>query len=558
MRKLLLSADMSQIDTGMEFIQQTLEKYHIKGKPKMEALLVAEEAMVRIIGNASPNAQMQISVRRWYTIANISISAAGEPFENDELQVDIGGGDFGHDSEEGIRSMLLHAYADKIAYTRKGSYNFVRITAGVKERVFALRTLFALSMAFILALAICPFISTATTNAVAETVLTPLQTVFLNSLQLVTAPAVFFSIMTAVARLTAFSDPGRIARKIIISYAITSVFAVLMGIALFHIVQPDLYSERITQALSGTDIQIAPGGGSYVSWVVNFVPDNIISPFLTTNSVQLLLIAVISGLALGRVGQYSQMLREIADALDKFFSGCVEIITDLIPTAVFVISLLMFLYYGLSVLIIIGHVLGLVLLSFGVLFVCYLLLIAVRGHLNPLIFLRKCWPVLKTIFLSGSSINAIPDTMRYCDKELGISPKIYSFSIPFGAISNLDGCCVYLTVTLLALSRLCGVEIGGKNLIATIFMVVVLSIGAPITPGSAMLALTLLMNQMGLPLSVISIVLGINAFIEMMLVVCNTVGDIAATLVVAKKEKLLDTAVYNQMTVQHNKTASKN
>ena len=75
-------------------------------------------------------------------------------------------------------------------------------------------------------------------------------------------------------------------------------------------------------------------------------------------------------------------------------------------------------------------------------------------------------------------------------------------------------------------------------------MVVVLSIGAPIAPGSVVLALTMLLNQLNVPLAVISMMLGVNALLEMTLAACNTVCDVGATLVVAKTEGMLDEAVY--------------
>ena len=140
---------------------------------------------------------------------------------------------------------------------------------------------------------------------------------------------------------------------------------------------------------------------------------------------------------------------------------------------------------------------------------------------------------------------AISKTIRTCKNSLGISPKVCSFSIPFGAIVNVDGNCIYLAVSGLFLARLCGVDIFGTNLIPIMFTVLILSLGAPIAPGTVNICLAVLLGQMGVSLSAISLIIGINGIAEMLLSASNVVGDVAVSLAVAKSENLLNTEVFN-------------
>ena len=152
---------------------------------------------------------------------------------------------------------------------------------------------------------------------------------------------------------------------------------------------------------------------------------------------------------------------------------------------------------------------------------------------------------MKETFILGSGISALPKTMRCCKNALGISSKVYSFSIPFGANFNMDGNCIYLSIASLFIARLCGMQLAGSEVLPLIFTVFILSIGAPIAPGTAIVCLTVILNQMGASLNAVSVLFGVNAVIEMLMGMSNTVGDVALSLAIARSENLLNTDVFN-------------
>jgi len=544
MQKISIPATTDSIPDGIDFIRQTFKKYKIKRKSMMEALLIAEESMVRLIGNAEENVQMQISIRRSYNNAIVTISAKGSHFESRELGVEFGDSDIGHDSEEAIRSLLLHAHADKISYYRRGGYNFVRINTGVKEQIFFFKTLLALFFGFVVAAILSLVLSDDTAKAMSEQVLLPIQTIFVNSLQLVTAPCMFFSIMVSVSRYMSLTDPDRVSQKVIIGYLFTSVFAVGVGVLVCTVFQPNLSLGGFASELAKYESNNVSDINTILEMFADIFPTNIITPFLENNPVQLLVLSVIGGVALGKAGRNSSTLVDIFDALDKFFGYTAEIVSGLIPFAVFFVTILKVLYFGGASVIVTVKVVALVILGFVFVFCGYILFLLVVARLNPIVFLKKSAKTIVGIFLRGSSVASIPDTTACCQDKLGASPKVCNFSIPFGAISNLDGNCVYLTIAGMLLARICGVDILGRDLVTVALMVIILSIGSPITPGSAIIALTMLFSQIGMSLSIISLLIGVNAFIEMILAVCNTVGDMVTSLVIAKQEKLLDESVY--------------
>ena len=444
-------------------------------------------------------------------------------------------------SESAIRGILLKAYQDKIRYARKGRYNFMKVTVGSPERVLAIHTVQALIVAALLGLIFRFALPDAAKSALDSYLLMPAETLFVNFLMLVTAPAIFFSIISAVARYASFSDPGKVSVKIFIGYALTSVLAVVIGVAAFRLFTPGTPGELASFAEQS---RVSPPN-DFIDTVTSIIPTNIVEPFLETNTLQLIFIAIICGIALGRLGDYSAPLRSFAEGLDTLFTKIIEIVAKCVPIATFAATLSIIMSIDPHVLLSLLGMLGTLLAGLVFVSIFYLLIVLIRVRVNPVTFARKCLPIMRDAFMAGGSVAAIPKTIRACKNSLGISPRVSSFSIPFGAIANVDGNCIYLAVAGLFLARICGVDIFGRNIIPVLITVLVLSLGAPITPGSVNVCLTVLLSQMGVSLTAISLILGINAIAEMLLAASNVVGDVAVSLAVAKSENLFNSEVFN-------------
>lgn len=175
----------------------------------------------------------------------------------------------------------------------------------------------------------------------------------------------------------------------------------------------------------------------------------------------------------------------------------------------------------------------------------YCLILTLVGRLNPLTFLRKYAPTMLTCFTLSSSSASMPFNLRACQDTLGVSPKVCSFSIPLGAAVNMDGTCIYLAVASLFLARVYGIELGGADLSMMFFSIFLLSVGAPGIPGSALVCLSVLLVQVGIPVEAVSLIMGIDPFFSMLRAMSNCTGDVVASVVVAKSEKMFDAEVYN-------------
>ena len=176
--------------------------------------------------------------------------------------------------------------------------------------------------------------------------------------------------------------------------------------------------------------------------------------------------------------------------------------------------------------------------------IVYGLAILIVGRLNPLTFFKKNLEGMVTSFSLCSSSAMMPVNMRICTEKMGISPKVSSFSIPLGATVNMDGSCINLTMSALFLAKMYGINVPTSTLISMAVTIILLSVGSPGVPGAGLVCIAVVLRCIGCPLEAVGLIMTVYPFVDLLITMSNTTGDMAATLVVAKSEHLLDERVF--------------
>jgi len=164
---------------------------------------------------------------------------------------------------------------------------------------------------------------------------------------------------------------------------------------------------------------------------------------------------------------------------------------------------------------------------------------------NPWIFFRKMKESMLTSFTLSSSSAAMPTNIRTCTDKLGISPKVCNFSIPLGATINMDGTCISLVLSGLFLAKMYGVNVPASALPALALTIILLSLGCPGVPGAGLVCLGIVLEQLGVPIGAIGLVIAIDPVLDMFDTMSNTTGDIACATITASKEGLLNRDILN-------------
>lgn len=525
---------------SMEFVEDSLTKYKLKKRDLIEALLITEEVLIQMSENAPEDATVHISVARRMGVPRVNFKAPGTTMSIGEQTGGISLDEL-EDTEDTIRNMMLHSFADSIRYRHSKGKNNVTIITGIPERELASQTIMALASSFLIGFILKLILPEHINMGIISNFIDPVETLFLSSLTFIAAPAVFISITCSILRFDGFSDLNKSGKAVIFTYLFTSIIATLIGVLVFYIFKPGTVG-LLTSEIGTGSVSVF----SILDIITDAIPPNIIEPLISGNSLQLLVAALLIGLALNLSNKKVTTLKVMLDEFDIVCGNVASIVMKMVPFVVFCSTTRVILLASLEVYVALGQLLLTLLISLLLVVLVYCIFLIIRIKINPITFMRKYIPIMKDTFLKGSGLAAIPLTMRFCKRQLGIPQNVSSFVIPLGATINMDGNCVCLSIISLFFARICGVTMGASDLGILLFMVLILSLGAPIAPGTIILCMVTLLSQMGISLEGLSLIIGINFILEMLLGMINSMGDVIVALKVAKDEGSLNYDICNK------------
>ena len=529
----------------MAYIEGRLKARKLPARSIAKAMLALEESLIKLMEHGPEQAKVTASVRWFLGNVSIHLSMPGEAFsfEAGTSEIGLDGETLGAESESVIRDIVIKAMGKAIGYQHRSGRNTVTIRVERSSRVTLYRTLASLALAVIVGLVMQATVPAGTNAWIASRILGNIQSLFMNGLKMVVAPVVFLSITESVAQFSNLKDIGRIGGKVLGLYFLTSIIAVCVGIGLFYLLQPG--SATLAGTVQAGVVETAEVKNVSLWYtLIGMVPSNFLRSFLENDMLQIIFLAVLFGVSLGAVGEKGQRVRELFSSLNSVFMHITTLFVQMVPVMVFCSITSTILASGVDSFRPVLSIFFTVLLGFAVMGMVYCLLLLLLGKLNPLVMLKKYAGTILQVFSLSSSNASISLNMEACDKKLGISPKIYSFSIPLGATLNMDGLCVNLSIVALALARVFGVQLSLGELVSMGVTIIVISMGIPGIPGTLLIGLTMLLSQVHVPVEAISIIMGIYAILDMFEATSNCLGDVSVTTIVARNEKLMDEKVY--------------
>ena len=542
--------DISGIAAGLDTIEQKLGKYGLTKKEITKARLISEELMTSLIGHADTSAEyMLLSVRKWMGEIVVEISVPGTTYDfsqSMEMGVPLDTDDIGKDAEVTIRNMILKSFASDLKYRNQGGVNSVRLTVVRSNNRQLYYTLGSMLLAIIVGLVFKLFSPESVNQLLSDHLFSPIKTMFMNGLNMVVAPVVFFSIISAVGQFGNLSDMGKIGGKVLGLYLLTTLFATAIGIGIGYLFQ---LSGDTTMGITALDISSVASQEVHISikdMLVNIVPSNFTKPFLEANMLQLIFLAVICGIASGMIGSHGKTINDFFSACNELFLKITTLLIKFMPIAVFCSIMSLILTTGMQTLLPVLGICVCFLAGLVLMMSVYCLILLLMAKLNPIPFVKKYSPVMAQVASMASSNASLSLNMSTCEKRLGISPRVYSLSLPLGATMNMDGTCVYLGVFALGLAKLYGIDIMSTSLLPIVASIIILSIGAPGVSGAGLVCLSVLLTQLNVPVEAVGLIMGIDPLLGMLRTMSNCLGDVVVSTIVAKSENLLDMDIYNK------------
>ncbi len=548
MGNLKILNDITEVPKAVDFLQSELSAKKLSKKILWQTLLAAEDVITKMIENSTD--EIKISVGGFLGNTEIRMSAKGSPFESSDIAEKLLFAEEGAESEEVnnvIRNLISKLFGKNLLVRNDNGVNKVVIEVAKSQFKPIFFTLFALVSGILCGFAMQHFLPPDISRIVSKNLFEPVYFVFMNTLKLIVGPLVFCSIASSIADFSDLKALGKLAVKIVIFYLFTSVIAISVGFfsyKLFPIGDPSLIS-AITDAGKAT---IAKGASTSVSireTLIGILPTNIISPFEKSDMLQLVFLAVLVGLATTSIAEKYSIIKDSISALNALCSKITTVLVSFIPIVVFCSMAKMMTSLNISNLLNVITWVPVIYFADILMIIIYLLLLAIVGGLNPFKFLGKFYPAMLTAFAFASSNATLPTSIKQVD-EMGVSKRIYSFSLPLGATINMDGSCITLMITALFMAKIFSIPVTPGVLLSLFVAIMMLSVGSPGVPGGNLVCITLIIPQIGVPAEAVSLIMGLYPIIGMMQVCVNVTGDAVTSTIIAKHENLLDLKKYNE------------
>jgi len=373
----------------------------------------------------------------------------------------------------------------------------------------------------------------------------PVGSAFIRLISMVVVPLVFASLLVGTAGLNDIRKLGRIGAKTLAYYLCTTIIAISIGLFLANTLRPgaglsEEARKKLIQSGSEENVQIETTlkKPSLTDILLNIIPTNPVKSFVEGKMLQIIFLALMSGVCLGLIGsERSQPVISFFEGINEVVIRIVHIIMKIAPYGVFALISAVTADFGLGILLILLKYSGVVIVGL-ILHVTIVYSSAIKIFSKQKIgtFFRGIRPAQLIAFSSASSSATLPVTMECTERNLGVSGQIASFALPLGATINMDGTALYQGVSTVFITQVYGLGLTPAQQLTIVLTALLASIGTAGTPAAGVVTLAIVLKSIGVPLEGIAIILGVERILDMCRSVVNVTGDASCAVVVASTE----------------------
>ncbi|OKP03092.1 dicarboxylate/amino acid:cation symporter [Xenorhabdus eapokensis] len=382
------------------------------------------------------------------------------------------------------------------------------------------------------------------------TSLKPLGDAFIKIVKMIIAPVIFLTVVTGIAGMNNIKKVGNVAAKSMLYFLTFSTLALVIGLIIANIVRP------------GDGLNISPDSldsskvigyvekaheSSIVDFLMNIIPETVVSPLVNGNILQVLFISVIFGIALAAIGKKGEPVLEFLQHLSEPIFKMVGILMKLAPIGAFGAMSFTIGKYGISS---IGNLMMLIVTFYitSLLFVLIILgAVAKYNGFSIIQLIKYIKDELLLVLGTSSSEAALPGLMKKME-NLGCEKSVVGLVIPTGYSFNLDGTNIYMTMAALFIAQATNIELSLYEQISLLLVAMISSKGAAGVTGAGFITLAATLSVVpSVPVAGMALILGIDRFMSECRALTNLVGNACASIVVARWENALDKEKMNQI-----------
>ncbi|MDC3091723.1 dicarboxylate/amino acid:cation symporter [Rickettsiales bacterium] len=358
--------------------------------------------------------------------------------------------------------------------------------------------------------------------------------IFLKILKMLVVPIVFCSLICGVCNLKDFTSLGRISLKTITFYIFTTSVAITLAISIALLFQPGIGQEK--EVISNEiNIGVAP---SLSEVIINIIPQNPFKALVEGNMLQVIFFAIIIGVSIALSGKKGKSSADFFTSLNEVVLTALSILMFIAPLGIFCLICSTFSTQGIDMILeLTKYFLTVIFALFTHMIIIYGLIIKFLGGISPFYFFSNIKESMFFAFSTSSSSATIPVTLKNVQENLKVKKKISSFTVPLGSTINMDGTAIMQGVATVFIANIYNHSLILSDYLTIILTATLASIGTAGVPGVGLIMLGMVLNQVGLPLEGIAIVMGVDRFLDMLRTATNVSGDAMISFIIDKSEK---------------------
>lgn len=370
----------------------------------------------------------------------------------------------------------------------------------------------------------------------------PLGDGFIKLVKMIIAPVIFITLTLGIAHMTDLKKVGRIAIKAMLYFFTFSTLALIIGLIVGNIIQPGAGLNIDPASLSGdvSQYQQKAHDTTLTGFIMNIIPETLFSPLVGDNILQVLLVAILMGIALVLTKEKSGKVTEFLHVLAAPVFKIVHMLMKLAPIGAFGAMAFTIGKYGLASVLNLIFLVGTFYIT-SILFVVLVLgAVAWYNGFNIFKLMYYLKEELLLVLGTSSSESALPGIMEKMEKA-GCSKAIVGLVIPTGYSFNLDGTNIYMTLASLFIAQALNIDLSIEKQLMLLLVAMLSSKGAAGVTGAGFVTLAATLAVVPeIPIAGMTLILGIDKFMSECRALTNVIGNSVATVVVANWEKQLD------------------
>ena len=518
----LLSAE--NIDYISEYIQNFLQKLKMNEKNIQRIRLSMEEILLKWRDHFGQECPCVLTVGTRMGRPYLMLSMKGEvydPLEEEEEEFE----------NWGNRMLANMGLSPTYSYQKGINQICIRLKKQKRNPIFNIIIAITLALFFGIVGKLMPETVISYIN---DVVLTSLYNGFLGLLATITGPMILLSVICGIYGIGDVATLGKIGKSMFLQFTGVMTFIT----AFFMLGAIPFFSVSMGENSAG-----GQGMDGLMQMVMQILPDNILKPFLSGNSLQIIVIAIALGIAMLVLGNQAKEIAKATEQLNLMIQFLMEQIGKLLPAFIFII-LLQKIWTDSILDVIHAWKLFLSVFIMGTLTLLVMFIYtSFRLKVKAKILVKKMLPAFLIALTTSSSSASFGTNISSCEKKMGISEKITKFGIPLGTVIFMPiSCITFISVAWYVAESYC-VKISFFWIVIAIMIIVILSIALPPIPGGALTSYTILLLQLGLPQEALAVILTIDVLLECFI----TAGHVAALqmqlLLLANRMKLLDVEI---------------